>query len=143
MVSIVDKIPKDRKFIFDVETYFDCMLNNLKNTKDFDNVVKTIDNAKVLSKNSRTCVIETPFGSTAAENLSTGCKSLIIALANPDIVVNFNEVGGNVLDLAFELCRDRDINIWLNKPLTTKYSYEPLIFNGEKMDYSEATRRLL
>lgn len=62
-------------------------------------VISVIDHAKPLAYGK----IETPFGITNVGNLSSGCKTYLNALFNPDAVVSLNECGQNVLPFMYSL----------------------------------------
>ncbi|MBR1455078.1 MAG: DUF4869 domain-containing protein [Lachnospiraceae bacterium] len=143
MLKIHTKIPKEKNFILDAEAYFYAKANELVCIKEFDDIIKSIDDATVIVKEPMNCIVKTKFGTTVVQNISTGCKSLIVAVANPNMVVNFNEAGDNVIDKAIELARKLDMNIWLNVPLASLYDDDIVEFDGEQISYLEAMRRLL
>jgi hypothetical protein len=77
---------------------------------DFD-VIENIDNALIYKDDT----FKTPFGLTQIKNLSTGCKTVLNAIHNPDKVFNFAECGGNALSELVRVCTlmDCDISIYL------------------------------
>ena len=103
-------IEKDIRFISAVDLTFDKEIYDLEIT-DIDNAfLKEIDNA-VYEGNG---YIVTPFGRTEIQNLSTGCKTLLLLnhsknLENP--VINVGECGKNVLDIIFQM---ENIKIYLD-----------------------------
>ena len=89
--------------------YFNLYTANQPLTEEDKNVIKQIDNAKVL-ENMR---IETEYGIGTIRNLSSGCKTYLNIVKNPSKVVCADECGKNVLDILFQL---DDIKIYMNKP---------------------------
>lgn len=46
---------------------------------------------------------ETKYGVGTIRNLSSGCKTLLNIMMNPNMVVNIDECGKNVLDIIFKM----------------------------------------
>lgn len=57
--------------------------------------------------------IETKYGIGTVRNLSTGCKTYLNMLKNPEKTVSANECGGNVLSMLFRL---DGIRLYMNHP---------------------------
>jgi len=75
------------------ETFFQTSMTfDLLNKDDF-NIIEKIDNATLISGED----FRTPFGVTKIENLSTGCKTVLNALHNPDRCFNLVECGDNAV----------------------------------------------
>lgn len=88
-----ENLPKDAKFIFDVEQFFpqvlivDCEFNR--------EVINAIDGGEYVS----TTMFKDRFGRGLYKDcLSTSCKILIVLNQCPDIVVNCLGIGVNALD---------------------------------------------
>lgn len=89
-----DKLPKDKKFILDVETAF---LNVDMFGSEFQkSVIKEIDRGEYLDKSR----FVDRFGNYLyLSELSTGSKALLLAEAFPNLIINFDEVGLNAIAL--------------------------------------------
>lgn len=88
-----ENLPKDAKFLFDVEQFFpqvliaDCEFNR--------EVIRVIDGGEYVS----TTMFKDRFGGGLRKScLSTSCKTLITLYQCPDIIVNCAEIGVNALD---------------------------------------------
>lgn len=140
VLSEKSKIDKDN-FIFDVDIYFDRTFNDfgtLEPDPIVNKILKEIDGAKIIEKG----IVETKFGVARIPNLSSGCKALLIAAKNPDIIVNFTEAGKNVLRLAVELSQDIDIHIFTqNKIVFGGFNDVIVNVNGEEMTVNEWIKR--
>lgn len=91
-----------KNVIKSVSLTFDKLIYNLEVTSDDKEAMLVIDSAKYLENG----MIETPFGRTEVQNLSSGCKTLILLnhrkeLGNP--IINIGECGKNVLDYIFKM----------------------------------------
>lgn len=72
-------------------------------------IIEIIDHAKVTPEKR----IETKYGLGTLRNLSSGCKTLLNVMKNPDKIVNIEECGQNVLELLFSL---NNIHVYLSRP---------------------------
>lgn len=124
-----------KKFVNDVEIFFNFDLAyNLKTDEAINKILKTIDGAHIIAGN----VVETKFGVTTLSNLSTGCKALIIALLNPGLTVNFTEVGDNVVELAFELSKNRDLHVYTRNSVVFGKNLDTVVnLDGKEMTARE------
>ena len=73
-----------------------------------DRVLKEIDGASIISGTS----VETKFGITDMTNLSSGCKALLVAMHEPDMIVNFIMAGRNAVRLALGISQFIDMRIY-------------------------------
>ena len=89
--------------------------------------LSNIDGATLLSKNS----VETGFGKTVVTDLSTGCKALILAINFPNKVIDFSDVGSNVLDEAIEIGGQHDMQIYLPYTMEVAPTKCNVNFNGK------------
>lgn len=124
-----------KKFVNDVEIFFNFDLAyNLKTDKAINKILKTIDGAHIINGN----VVETKFGVTTLSNLSTGCKALIIAWLNPSLTVNFIEVGDNVVELAVELSKSRDLHVYTRNSVVFGKNLDTVVnLDGKEMTARE------
>lgn len=124
-----------KKFVNDVEIFFNFDLAyNLKTDEAINKILKTIDSAHLINGN----VVETKFGVTTLSNLSTGCKALIIALLNPSLIVNFTEVGDNVVELAVELSKNRDLHVYTRNSVVFGKNLDTVVnLDGKEMTAKE------
>lgn len=80
--------------------------------------------------------IETPFGSTSMDNLSSGCKALLLAYYyrnKKDVLVNILECGENAIELLFELAKTMDISVYTTHTLTIYDDNAECIIDGKKV----------
>lgn len=112
----IENIDKNN-LIYDVEAYFRLKKNTLIKHPLYETVIREVDGATKIFDDG----IRTKFGSTLVDNLSTGCKALIIAVNNPNTWVNFLEAGSNVIEVASKLCKTEiDIHIICEKSFLIK-----------------------
>lgn len=113
--------------IYDVEQTFFLNKHIIKREALYGKIVKSIDNVLEFKGD----YIETPFGGTSIESLSSGAKALLLAVNKQDHWVNFLEAGENVMNLAVEISRDIDLHIFCEKSFNAwKYPNELINFNG-------------
>ena len=124
-----------KKFVNDVEIFFNFDLAyNLKTDEAINKILKTIDGAHIINGN----VVETKFGVTTLSNLSTGCKALIIAWLNTSLTVNFTEVGDNVVELAVELSKNRDLHVYTRNSVVFGKNLDTVVnLDGKEMTAKE------
>lgn len=108
-----ENIQKDN-YIHDIELFFEETWQRVCNHKEAKYVMKKIDSAVLISD----MTIKTKFGITNLLNLSTGCKTLLIALTYNNSVTNF-DAGPNVFDLALTLSRKYDLHIYLPRVIVS------------------------
>lgn len=89
--------------------YFNLYTSNEEISEKEMEMIELIDHAKV----TRDKHIETKYGLGTLRNLSSGCKTLLNVIKNPDKIVNIEECGNNVLDLLFSMdC----VHVYLSRP---------------------------
>ena len=101
------------KLIPDVELGFlDVKLSGeLFSDNVYNYIMKSIDGIS----NRKGDYIETVFGSTSMDKLSTGCKAVLLAYYyrnNKDILVNIVECGDNAIEILFKLSKKYDIYVY-------------------------------
>lgn len=94
-------------------------------------VMDKIDHAKLLDYG----IIETPFGRTLFEKLSSGCQALLLAIKEKDndVWVSFASAGDNVIELAFDLSKrfNLDLYIYLSGGSIAKGLHHDFEINGK------------
>lgn len=107
MIEIITKQNLiEHNYVVDNEGFFLRFVNAFE-VPNFESIIATIDNAKVLDKD--TGLIQTPFGLTEINKLSTGCKTALnisFILQHPEMnikTVNVTECGYNALDVIFDM----------------------------------------
>lgn len=108
------------KKVTSVDISFDSLIYNIKlNDKDYE-YMKLIDNAEY---DVETGMINTPLGRTEIQNLSSGCKTLILLNHSNDIgnpIIYIGECGENALN---EIYKMDNVSIYCN------YYQRPYIYN--------------
>lgn len=89
--------------------YFNLYTGNQPFTENEKKVIAQIDGAKVIDGMH----IETEYGIGTIRNLSSGCKTYLNIIRNPEKIVCADECGKNVLDILFQL---DDIKLYMSKP---------------------------
>lgn len=115
-----NKLPENIKYYLDdCEAFFDAKVSSKEFTdKDLD-IIKKIDNAVLLDKDIGT--VRTPFGVASIENLSSGCKTVLVLqylIRNSNdysgkILLDVTACGYNALDILFNLVSSAHIDIVL------------------------------
>ena len=109
MIYVYTNKQDSENWILQNDWYFNLYTSNEKFTEEDRAVIWQIDHAK-LTEDKR---IETKYGLGTIRNLSSGCKTLLNVMKNPDKIVNIEECGKNVLDLLFSL---NNIHVYLSRP---------------------------
>lgn len=97
-ISKKDVPKRNNRFIESVDMFFNSIMYNLSITDKDMYYMSSIDKADYVG-NGR---IKTVFGDTTIENLSTGCKALILLNHYKDRVISINECGENALDYVYK-----------------------------------------
>lgn len=109
MIYLYTEKSESENWILKNDLYFNLYTSNQELTEDDKEAIALIDSAKVTEDNH----IETKYGLGTIRNLSTGCKTYLNIIKNPDKIVSAQECGGNVLKLLFQL---DEIHIFMNRP---------------------------
>lgn len=109
MIYLYTQKQMSENWILKNDLYFNLYTSNQTLTETDKKAIAIIDGAKVTQDNH----IETKYGVGTLRNLSTGCKTYLNVLKNPEKVVSAEECGGNVLTLLFKL---DNIHIYMNRP---------------------------
>lgn|GEM_PF-76035 len=101
---------KDLKsWIMKNDWYFNLNTGNQTFTEKERHAIAKVDQAKLTEDKH----IETKYGVGTIRNLSSGCKTLLNIMMNPERVVNIDECGKNVLDIIFTM---EDISVYMSRP---------------------------
>lgn len=109
MIYLYTEKQEKENWILKNDLYFNLHTSNLPLTEKDKEAIWKIDTAKVTYDNH----IETKYGLGTIRNLSSGCKTYLNIIKNPEKIVSAEECGGNVLALLFEL---DGIHIFMNHP---------------------------
>ena len=102
-----DKLIEIENFIKGADYYFDSKISNL--TLEEISLLNKVEKFSYLGNNK----IETPYGVCSIYELSTGSKTIINILRNPDKVFDATGCGENALIILFEQIDNTDIKIVL------------------------------
>ena len=127
---------KNKVGIFDVEAYFSVFEKKyIFGSEIYKNVIKEIDNADFIEGN----IVKTEFGVTTFDNLSTGCKTLLLMLYFSD---NFNlndvpfislvECGDDVLTCIYKFSKTKNLKGYLNYGIHFKDKDAKCIIDGKE-----------
>ena len=109
MIYVYTNKQDSEDWILQNDWYFNLYTSNENFSEQDEEIIWLIDHAK-LTLNKR---IETKYGLGTVRNLSSGCKTLLNVMKNPDKVVNADECGKNVLDILFT--KD-GIHLYMSRP---------------------------
>ena len=109
MIYVYTNKQDSENWILQNDWFFNLYTNNKNFSKEDEEVIWLIDHAQFTS-NKR---IETKYGLGTVRNLSSGCKTMLNVMKNPDKIVNADECGKNVLDILFT--RD-GIHLYMSRP---------------------------
>lgn len=138
----------DNKYTYnfdDCESFFIAKIHSKQFGDDDIFAMRSIDHAELLDKN--TGIIKTNFGVTSIENLSMGCKTVLVYLyiqRNKDLFrdsvkIDVTGCGSNALSVLFDLMDkydNRGIVLFLNHINDLyKCGYHDFVYNGQKCDH--------
>lgn len=118
MVKVYNSVKffDEKEILFDSEAFFDGAVSARNFDEDNLNVMKKIDKAVLLDKDTGT--IKIPFGVCRLEDLSTGCKtilSLIEIIKNKKYAnikaINATECGYNAIEEIFKIIENSNSDI--------------------------------
>lgn len=121
--------------IKDVEAYF----NNIVDKSVFNNkickyIIKYVDSAVYLGND----IVETPLGKTTIDNISTGCKAvlLIVTLCKNKTYIPITECGINAIKCIFDIANRLDLYAYTNYGFVMDKDIKCII-NGNKITNNE------
>lgn len=127
MIYLYTEKQDGENWILKNDWYFNLYSGNQPFTEKEKKAVEEIDSAKVLDD----LRIETEYGLGTIRNLSSGCKTYLNIVRNPEKIVCADECGGNVLSMLFRL---DEIRIFMNKPERFDIDENTRIcFNGKEI----------
>ena len=93
-------VPENMKVINENDVFFNRYTSELLDGRASD-IIKIIDNSEMQSK----YVINSRFDGTLlnVDKLSTGCKTVLNIMYNPDKIIDIRECGENALDVIYAL----------------------------------------
>lgn len=136
-----ENLPKDRKFIYDVEAAFN-LIDKIKEDEEVAKVLACVENAKYVDEKT----FCDKFGRNLYYDcLSTGSKALLLIKAFPDCIVNFMEAGYNTWN-----CLDTFKESKVYFPCVNGYDLQEdrddLMLNGKRyystQDFNQALEEL-
>ncbi len=130
---------KGLKYIKFVDEYFNEHWQTVIKADNARMIMKKIDKVKKFTDDTMT----TPFGTTVYTNLSTGCKTLLLANYSSRLLLDMRNVGNDVMRLAEELC-DEDENYDLHFYPPDSYLVQTdakIWFGGKIMDSKQAMNK--
>lgn len=117
MLNIYTSKLKPKKLVKDIEQMFNTLrISGEKfNEKIYTDIMKSIDNVQYRDDD----IIETAFGKTLIDNLSTGCKAAILSVFynKTDTIVSIDECGTNAIMVLFRLASKIDLSVYTENVL--------------------------
>lgn len=119
------KIPKNMKLILLNDIYFNKYTVSLIDEKAAE-IISKIDNSLLLSNYT----ISSKFdgGMLNIDKLSTGCKTVLNIMYNPEKIFDIRECGDNAIDVIYDL---QNGNIYCDYPLISFDMKEVGIYTSE------------
>ena len=105
MIYVYTNKQDSENWILQNDWYFNLYTSNEKFTEEDRAVIWQIDHAKLTE--------ETKYGLGTIRNLSSGCKTMLNVMKNPQKIVNADECGQNVLDILFSV---DGISLYMSRP---------------------------
>lgn len=112
MIDIYTEKKDSKDWILQNDLYFNLNTSNDEMSANEIDLIWRVDEAK-LTPDKR---IETKYGLGTIRNLSSGCKTLLNIIKNPDKVVCVEECGPNILKIIFEM---DNVKIYMSRPTVT------------------------
>lgn len=109
MIYVYTNKQDSDNWILQNDWYFNLYTSNEHFTEEEKKIIEQIDKAKLTEDRH----IETKYGLGTVRNLSSGCKTLLNVMKNPEKVVNADECGKNVLDALFSM---NGIHLYMSRP---------------------------
>ncbi|MCI8307394.1 MAG: DUF4869 domain-containing protein [Lachnospiraceae bacterium] len=109
MIHVYTDKQNSEGWILQNDWYFNIYTGNEDFSEKEKEAIWQIDHAKLTGDKH----IETKYGLGTVRNLSSGCKTLLNVMKNPDKVVNADECGKNVLDMLFAM---DGIYLYMSRP---------------------------
>lgn len=109
LIYLYTEKQESEDWILKNDLYFNLYTSNLPLTEEDKQIIFQIDKAKITKDQH----IETKYGIGVVRNLSSGCKTYLNVIKNPDKIVSVKECGRNVLTRLF--CLD-GIRIYMDYP---------------------------
>lgn len=95
------------KYLDTIDTTFNTIHTSVINHPLFNEILNTIDHSTYVGDG----IIKTRFGVTTLNNISSGCKTLLVALIFPDYWIDFLDAGANVFRYAVRISKDYELKI--------------------------------
>ena len=95
------------KYIDTIEATFRTIHNSVIKHPMFKEIIHDIDEATYIDDG----IIRTRYGMATINNLSSGCKTLLVALIFPDYWIDFLDAGANVFRCAVRISKDYELKI--------------------------------
>lgn len=129
MITVYKKntLPENIKYIDYNDIYFNKYTSELLDDRAAD-IIKKIDSSIMISKYT----IASKFNGTSLniDKLSTGCKTVLNVMYNPDVIFDICECGENALDIIYSL---PDGRIFCNYPYISFEMRKVNIFDNDRI----------
>lgn len=99
----LDEIPKDMEIVKFNDVFFDKQMKLDYTNKEISKILNDFEKVKIVSPMKAESIRFPWAGSFTFDELSTGCKTLINILQNPDKCIDAWECGSNAMWLALTL----------------------------------------
>ncbi len=144
MLYVYTQEPKESntKYIDDVENDFEIMLlpDGLHNdgiTRDILNSIDKVDFVDAFT------VRNSNGESFSLSELSSGCKSLILAVYFPDYIINYDEASNGVINKTIVLAREANIQIYIGYTnVALRLTSDTVVLDGAKLTIAELSQQL-
>ena len=125
-----EELPK--KFESYVSQYFDEVYESEWFSDEFvKRIIRQIDKSEVVGVGSSINIYNDVLGNFPPQNLSSGCKGLILLLKE-DIAINGDRLGDNCMELLLEIAQNKDIFISLSHTPPFPNEFDAYIINKKQ-----------
>lgn len=132
MIYLYTERQESEQWILKNDLYFNLYTSNQPLTEEDREAIAKIDAATVTEDNH----IETKYGLGTIRNLSSGCKTYLNVVKNPDKIVSAEECGANVLTILFRM---DGIRIYMKRPERFEIGDDvKIVFNDTDTVYGRA-----
>ena len=127
----------NKEFVVDVEKRFSYIYSDILKMKNFNKIIKEIDDAEYLGDGT----LKGKFGICGLNDISTGCKAVLLSCYYGESkIVNFVECGDNAFNCAQNL--DVECHVYLDRPFSFSGLTDFVYYDGEKVDSLTLRKRL-
>lgn len=138
MLHIVNSTSKidTSNYVENIEVTFEMNKDAIAEHPEFKGVLQEIDHSTYIGDG----IIKTKFGVTTINHISSGCKTLLLALFMPDYWIDFLDAGPNVFWALVKIVNKHDYEVrivtdgvLLDTDVSTKIEFNGVIIDSKDL----------